>query len=94
MQGPVLPRARGGNVAKGRAYLVGEDSPELFIPSTSGQVAPITAGADAGGGMAVNINITALDTAGAVKVLHDNRGVIVGLVQQAYNRRGQRGPMG
>ncbi|WP_340265313.1 tail tape measure protein [Sphingobium mellinum] len=31
-------RATGGPVAPGRAYVVGERGPELFVPTTSGQV--------------------------------------------------------
>lgn len=33
-------RATGGPVAPGRAYLVGERGPELFVPTASGQIAP------------------------------------------------------
>lgn len=37
-------RASGGPVAAGRAYLVGEQGPELFTPSMSGQIIPNGAG--------------------------------------------------
>ncbi|MEA3388989.1 MAG: tail tape measure protein [Pseudomonadota bacterium] len=37
-------RATGGPVAPGRAYLVGERGPELFVPTTSGQVQAGTGG--------------------------------------------------
>lgn len=47
-------RATGGPVAPGRAYLVGERGPELFVPTASGQVVP----PGTGGGRAVNIAIT------------------------------------
>lgn len=33
-------RATGGPVAPGRAYLVGERGPELFVPTSSGNIAP------------------------------------------------------
>lgn len=33
-------RAAGGPVEEGRAYLVGENGPEMFVPSTSGSIAP------------------------------------------------------
>mgnify|MGYP005838177211 CR=1 FL=1 len=33
-------RAAGGPVAPGRAYVVGEQGPELFVPTTSGRVEP------------------------------------------------------
>jgi hypothetical protein len=34
----VSPRAGGGNVSSGAAYLVGERGPELFVPTVSGNV--------------------------------------------------------
>ncbi|RYM04210.1 tail tape measure protein [Sphingobium indicum] len=37
-------RATGGPVAPGRAYVVGERGPEVFVPTTSGQVVPNGAG--------------------------------------------------
>jgi hypothetical protein len=33
-------RATGGPVSPGRGYLVGERGPELFVPTSSGQIAP------------------------------------------------------
>lgn len=33
-------RATGGPVSPGRAYVVGERGPELFVPASAGQVAP------------------------------------------------------
>lgn len=46
-------RATGGPVVQGRGYLVGERGPELFVPTASGQVTPISAG----GGRDVRVNI-------------------------------------
>jgi len=37
-------RATGGPVAPGRAYVVGEKRPELFIPSTNGRIEPSVGG--------------------------------------------------
>jgi hypothetical protein len=55
-------RAGGGPVAPGRAYLVGERGPELFVPTASGRV-------EAGGGAAaardVRMSITINATEGA-----------------------------
>lgn len=49
-------RATGGPVAPGQAYLVGERGPELFLPTSSGQVVP---GGQAGGGARnVQVSIT------------------------------------
>jgi phage-related minor tail protein len=47
-------RATGGPVAPGRPYLVGERGPELFVPTSAGQ---IDAGSGSGGGRAVNVSI-------------------------------------
>ena len=48
-------RATGGPVSPGRSYLVGERGPELFVPTSSGQVVP---GSAAGGGRDVRVAIT------------------------------------
>lgn len=50
-------RATGGPVAPGRAYLVGERGPELFVPTASGRIEP---GRAAGGRdirLSININV-------------------------------------
>lgn len=47
-------RATGGPVGPGRAYLVGERGPELFLPTSSGQVMP----AGGGAGRDVHVSIT------------------------------------
>jgi hypothetical protein len=48
-------RATGGPVSPGRAYMVGERGPELFVPTSSGQV---VAGAGDGSGRDVRVAIT------------------------------------
>ena len=55
------PRAAGGPVSAGSTYLVGEQGPELFVPSGSGTIIPN--GAMGGGGSVVQ-NIT-INQAGA-----------------------------
>lgn len=68
---PPPGRARGGPVAGGRAYVVGEQGPELFIPGSSGQIAPATSsGAAVGMGspVMVNQNFNGLGIAGAIAV--------------------------
>jgi hypothetical protein len=47
----IAPRAGGGPVAQGDAYLVGERGPELFVPRSSGTIMPSTQS----GGVTVNI---------------------------------------
>ena len=50
-------RADGGPVSAGRAYLVGERGPEMFVPRGSGQIVPNAVNARRGGG-AVNMAVT------------------------------------
>jgi phage-related minor tail protein len=53
-------RATGGPVSPGRAYLVGERGPELFVPTSSGQVAA------GGGSQARDVRVTVNVNAGQV----------------------------
>ncbi|HVZ90066.1 MAG TPA: hypothetical protein VG843_00315, partial [Rhizomicrobium sp.] len=48
--------ASGGPVAAGETYLVGEQGPELFTPSTSGAIAPNGAVPSARPSVVVNIS--------------------------------------
>lgn len=54
-------RESGGPVSPGRAYVVGEKRPELFVPRVPGVIVPNvpTAANDGGGGMAVNLTVNA-----------------------------------
>lgn len=49
-------RATGGPVSPGRAYVVGERGPELFVPTTSGQIATSAPGGGRDVRVAININ--------------------------------------
>ena len=49
-------RATGGPVSPGRAYMVGERGPELFVPTASGSV--VTNGGAGGREVRVSINVT------------------------------------
>jgi hypothetical protein len=51
-------RATGGPVSPGRGYMVGERGPELFVPTSAGQVAP-TSGASGGRDVRVAITVNA-----------------------------------
>ena len=44
--------------------------------------------------LTVNFNLTAVDTKSGVQFLLENKQTITGMVQQAYNQRGVRGPLG
>ena len=82
-------RALGGQVRGGKPYVVGERGPEMFVPSTNGQINPSVGG----GGGAVNVNFTiqAIDTQSAAQVISSNRKLITGIIEDAYNRRGRQG---
>jgi hypothetical protein len=69
--GPLPPKALGGPVMGGSSYLVGEQGPELFTPSSSGNITPNHA---LGGGGTVNITVTSADPNEVVRAL------------QSYNR--------
>jgi hypothetical protein len=79
-------REFGGPVSKGRAYIVGEKRPELFVPNTNGIIVPQLPSMDYSG---------ASMSAGAMAVDVNIRGVSYGddilfTVQQAQIRRGIR----
>ena len=44
--------------------------------------------------LTVNFNLTSVDTKSGVQFLLENKQTITGMVQQAYNKRGVRGPLG
>jgi hypothetical protein len=51
-------RATGGSVMPGKAYVVGENRPELFVPSTSGYIMPrVPSGQGGGGQQSVNVTV-------------------------------------
>lgn len=51
-------RATGGPVSPGRGYLVGENGPELFVPTSSGRIAANQGAASAGRDVRVAIQLT------------------------------------
>lgn len=53
------PKAEGGPVASGKAYLVGERGPEIFVPSNSGAIVNNSAAQRMGGGSNVKVNVFA-----------------------------------
>lgn len=52
-------RATGGPVAPGRGYLVGERGPELFVPTSSGSIAPMASGASRDVRVSISVNAPA-----------------------------------
>ena len=83
-------RALGGPVMGGKPYVVGENGPEVFTPSTTGS---ITRNSELGGGGAVNVNfyIQANDTQGFDELLSARRGLITQIIRDAQLERGVKG---
>lgn len=52
-------RATGGPVSAGRAYVVGERGPELFVPTSSGRVDGGFARSPQRGGVSITVNVAA-----------------------------------
>jgi len=80
--------AEGGRPPVGQASLVGEAGPELFVPDSAGTIVPNGAMQQP---MVVNLNLSAIDTQSGVEFLVNNRAVITGVVQQAFNRNAKNG---
>ena len=82
-------RALGGPVMGGKPYIVGENGPEVFTPSTTGS---ITRNQDLGSSAPTNINFTivANDTQGFDQLLSSRKGVIQQIISDAMLERGQR----
>ena len=82
-------RALGGPVMKDKTYMVGENGPELFTPTTNGS---ITRNGDLGTQpVTVNFTINAVDTAGFDSLLVNRKGVITQIISDAMMEKGQRG---
>ena len=82
-------KALGGPVMGGTPYLVGENGPEIFTPSTTGN---ITRNSDIGGGGPTNVNFTivANDAQGFDDLLLQRRGMITQMISDAMLERGSR----
>jgi hypothetical protein len=83
-------RAAGGPVAANRPYIVGERGPELFVPSSSGAISPNGAPQP----VQITYNIQSWDSRDTMTAIQQSAPQIVGIVQNAFNKRGRRGPMG
>ncbi len=82
------PREKGGPVAGGQPYLVGETGPEMFVPNAGGQIVPNGA---MGKQVTVNFNIETVDATGFDELLLERRSTIVGVINEAMNRQGREG---
>ncbi len=81
-------REKGGPVAAGMPYMVGEAGVEIFRPTTSGTIIPNGEGS---GSVNVTFNIMANDTAGFDDLLLSRRGLIRSVISDAMLESGRRG---
>ncbi|MCO7225777.1 hypothetical protein [Pleionea sp. CnH1-48] len=84
-------RANGGPVGSNQSYLVGERGPELFTPTTSGNITSheaLKASRPVSGDKAVTFNINATDANGVEELLINNRALIHHLVSEAMAEEG------
>ena len=82
------PRAMGGPVGANKSFLVGESGPEIFTPSSNGQ---ITANGAESQPVNITYNIKSWDSRDTMTTLQQNAPQIVGIIQEAFQKRGQRG---
>lgn len=80
-------RALGGPVMGGESYIVGENGPELFTPSTSGGITPNNQ-LEGGGVTNINFNIQANDAAGFDRLLSERKPMIVNMIRTAQQDKG------
>jgi hypothetical protein len=85
--------ADGGIIGAGKFGVVGENGPE-FITGPA-RITPMDQmGGGAGGdNVNINFNISAIDTQSGAEFIMRNKPIITGVIEQAYNRRGRRGPI-
>ncbi|MCO7227128.1 hypothetical protein [Pleionea sp. CnH1-48] len=84
-------RANGGPVGSNQSYLVGERGPELFTPTTSGNITSheaLKASRPVSGDKTLNFNINATDANGVEELLINNRALIHHLVSEAMAEEG------
>jgi phage-related minor tail protein len=75
-------RATGGQVAPGRAYVVGEQGPELFVPTASGSVA---ASASSAREVRVTVNVAAPAGVDGPRALERSSRQVARAVRRAMN---------
>ena len=84
--------AEGGVIGSGKIGLVGENGPELI--SGPAGITPLDQMSGGGGDtFNVNFNISAIDTQSGAEFIMRNKPIITSVIEQAYNKRGRRGPV-
>jgi hypothetical protein len=87
--GGLFGRASGGPVSNGKSYIVGENGPEMFTPTGNGNIARNNG--NEGGGLTVNFNISSIDSRTGTEFIMEQKNQIVGMINQAYTKRGRQG---
>jgi hypothetical protein len=82
-------REMGGPVRRGQTYTVGEAGPELFTPSSNGQIIP-NHELGSKNEITINFNVEATDAASFDTMLVERRDTIVGVINEALNETGRR----
>ena len=92
--------AQGGLAPGGQAAIVGENGPELIVPSSNtrvfsnSQTNGLLNTGNGGEEVTVNFNINAVSTKDGVEFLIENKNIITSVIQDAYQTRGRAGPLG
>lgn len=76
-------RAAGGNVAPGRAYLVGERGPEVFVPTAAGRVESNMAARGGAREVRVSINVASPQGVNASQALQRSSRQVASAVRRA-----------
>ena len=82
--------AGGGDVLPGRAYVVGEKRPELFVPNSAGHVYPSVGQGGAGPNVHIQTSINTVDAAGFDSLLEKHASVVARHVRRQLRLAGAR----
>ena len=92
--------AQGGLAPGGNPAIVGENGPELIVPSSNTRVfsnsqskGMLNASSDSAP-VTVNFNINAIDSQSGTEFIMEQETMITGMVQDAFSKRGRSGPYG
>ena len=81
-------RRYGGPVSNDQSYIVGENGPEMFTPGATGRITANGSGSKKP--VNINFNITATDASSIDELLVARRGMIINMVRQATQERGNQ----
>lgn len=89
----LLGFADGGRPPVGRASIVGENGPELFVPRSAGTIVPngMMGGQSVVNNTYVTNNISALDAKSVAQLFAENRKTLLGVTEQARRELPTRG---